>query len=139
MTRATQDPVPEESSGAVDHDFDDAEQSYDEQLADALADVDTDPIEGGVAIDVVTRQPVFVRRQVADTLAEYYDAEGFDLATYKQHAFLPVRPDDAVFECVFIGGVDDLHGSRKTYDYPRGRLAVVPIDMAWRDVEVGSL
>ena len=125
--------------GAVDNDFDDAERPYAERVEAALDGIQTEPYKGGIVIDLVTRQPLFVRRQVADTLAEYYDAEGFDLATYKQHAFLPVRPDDAVFECVFIGGVDDLHGSRKTYDYPRGRLAVVPIDMAWRDVEVGSL
>jgi hypothetical protein len=125
--------------GAVDNDFDDAERPYAERVEAALDGIQTEPYKGGIVIDLVTRQPLFVRRQVADTLAEYYDAEGFDLATYKQHAFLPVRPDDAVFECVFIGGVDDLHGSRKTYDYPRGRLAVVPVDLAWRDAEVGSL
>lgn len=127
------------TDGALDHDFDENELPYRQRVAAALDDVQTEPMSGGVAIDVVTRQALYIREKVADTLAEYYEAEGFDLATYKQHAFLPVRPDDAVFECVFIGGVDDLHGSRKTYDYPRGRLATVPVDMAWRDVEVGSL
>lgn len=125
--------------GAVDHEFDESERSYEEQVAAALEDVQTEPMAGGVAIDLVTRQPLFIRSKKADTLAEYYEAEEFDLATYKQHAFLPVRADDAVFECVFIGDIDGLHGSRKTYDYPRGRLATVPVDMAWRDVEVGSL
>ncbi|WP_135535359.1 hypothetical protein [Halostella pelagica] len=97
----------------------------------------TEPMAGGLAFDLVTRQPLFVRQRVADTLGEYYDAEGFDLADYKAHAYLPVRPDDAVYECVFISEItaESLHewGSAKTYDYPRGRLAHVPVEEAWGD------
>jgi hypothetical protein len=129
--------------GAVDHDFDAAERDYADRLADALEDIQTEPVAGGLAFDLVTRQPLFVRRQVADSLAEYYDAEGFDLGAYKTHPYLPVRPDDAVYECVFVSEItaESLHewGDAKTYDYPRGRLAVVPVDLAWRDAEVASL
>lgn len=125
--------------GAIDRDFDDAELSYDERVEQALEGVRTEPMAGDVVIDLVTRQVVFVHERVADTLEEYYEREGFDLATYKMHPFLPVRPDDAVYECVFVGGVDDLHKPGKTYDYPRGRLARIPVDLAWRDAEVGGL
>lgn len=128
-----------DTQSAIDNDFDDAEQSYDEQLEAALEGINTEPIEGGIAIDLVTRQPLFIRRKVADSCREYYEAEGFDLATYNEHPFLPVRPDDAVFECVFVGGVEGGHKPGKTYDYPRGRLMTVPIDLAWRDAEVSDL
>jgi hypothetical protein len=128
------------SDGAIDNEFEASEQTYEERLDAALADVQTEPVAGGVAIDLVKRKPVFIREKVADTLAEYYEAKGFDLATYNEHPFLPVRPDDAVFECVFIGGSPDgAHRQSTTYDYPRGRLMTVPIDLAWRDVEVGEL
>lgn len=125
--------------GAIDRDFEDAERSYYEQLEAALEGVNTEPMEGGVVIDLVTRQTLFIRQKKADTLAEYYEAEGFDLATYNEHPFMPVRPDDAVFECVFIEGPKGGHNVGKTYDYPRGRLMTVPIDLAWRDTEVGDL
>jgi hypothetical protein len=126
-------------NGAIDQDFDEGERDYEAQLEAALEGVRTEPMAGDVAIDLVTRQVVFVHERVADTLEEYYEREGFDLATYKQHPWLPVRPDDAVFECVFVGGVDDLHSPGKTYDYPRGRLARVPVDLAWRDAGVDAL
>lgn len=127
------------TDGAIDNDFDDAEQSYEQQLADALDGVQTEPMAGGVAIDLVTRQTLFIRRKVADSLAEYYDDEGFDLATYNEHPFMPVRPDDAVFECVFVEGPKGAHNQGRTYDYPRGRLMTVPVDLAWRDESVEEL
>ena len=126
--------------GALDNDFDDAELSYDQQLENALDGIQTEPMEGGIAIDLVTRQPMFVRRKVADSLEQYYHENSFDLATYNEHPYLPVRADDAVFECVFLQG--DPNGAQKvgkTYDYPRGRLMTVPVHHAWQDVEVGDL
>jgi hypothetical protein len=132
-----------DDTGAVDNDFDDAERSYVERVADATEGIQTEPVAGGLAFDLVTRQPLFVRQQVAGDLEEYYEREGFDLATYKMHPFLPVTPDDAVFECVFISEItaEGLHdwSSAKTYDYPAGRLAAVPIGQAWGDAEIGSL
>jgi hypothetical protein len=128
-----------ETQGALDHDFDEHEQAYEDQIEEALEGVQTEPMTGDVAIDLVTRQIVFVHERVADSLEEYYEENDFDLATYKQHPWLPVRPDDAVFECVFVGGVDDLHKPGKTYDYPRGRLARIPVDLAWRDAGVDGL
>ena len=125
--------------GAIDQDFADAERDYYEQLEDALEGVQTEPMAGGVAFDLVTRQPLFIREKKADTLAEYYNEEGFDLATYNEHPFLPVRPDDAAFECVFIEGPKGGHSPGSTYDYPRGRLMTAPVDLAWRDAEVDGL
>jgi len=128
------------TDGAIDNDFDDGEQPYDQQVADAIGDVHTEPMKGGIVIDLVTRQPMFVSERVADSLEEYYEQEGFDLATYNEHPFLPVQPDDAVYECVFINGdPQGAHKPGKTYDYPRGRLMTVPVDLAWRDAEVGDL
>lgn len=120
--------------GAVDADYDDAELDAEATLADHIADLEGRPhgtlSPGDVAIDLVTRQALYVTARVADDLVEYYEAEGFDLLTYKQHAFLPVRQSDPVYECVFVGGVDDLHSFSDTYDYPAGRLARVPVEMA---------
>jgi len=121
-------------TGAVDHDYDESELSASEQLAGAMADMDGrghDRLQAGdIAIDLVSRQPLYVRERVAETVVDYYDAEGFDLATYKQHHYLPVRTSDPVFECVFIGGLDDLHRFSDVYDYPAGRLARVPVELA---------
>jgi len=125
-------------SGAVDHEFDENTADYADRVADALEDVRTEPVPGSLAIDVVTRQVLFVRARVADDLAEYYDQEGFDLATYGPHPYLPgVTLDNAVFECYYANdlALDELDGlgSRRDYDFPAGRLAVVPIENAWRD------
>jgi len=127
------------TDGAIDNDFDDAEADYEARVQAAIEGIQTEPMAGGVAFDLVTRQPLFVRTKVADSLAEYYAAEGFGIATYKMHTYLPVRLDDAVYECVFLGDLDGLHTSRKTYDFPRGRLAHVPVENAWTDSEVGDV
>lgn len=129
------------TNGAIDSDFDDAEQTYDERVADALADVPEGLVEGGVAIDLVTRQSVLVRRRVADTCREYYDAEGFDLVTYKMHPFLPgIGPDNAVYECVYLdGNPQNAHKPGRSYDFPSARLMHYPAEMAFGAYEVGSL
>lgn len=137
-------PTDDEPSGAVYNDYDDGMRPYAERVADALADVRTEPVPGSLAIDVVTRQLLFVRARVADDLGEYYEQEGFDLATYGVHPYLPgVTVENAAFECYYVNdlsldGLDDLSG-RRPYDFPAGRLAVVPISNAWRDGEVGDL
>jgi hypothetical protein len=125
------------SSGAIDNEFEDAERSSLEVLLDAEQKADGRPHgdlkAGDVAIDLVTRQPLYIVSRVANNLPQYYGDEEFDLLTYKQHLYLPVGIDDAVFECVFIGGLDDLHSFSKTYDYPAGRLARVPVEVATED------
>jgi len=124
-------------AGAIDNEFDAAERSPAETLLDALDDIGAPThgslTAGDVALDLVTRQPLLVRRRVADDLAEYYEREEFDLLTYKQHAFLPVGIDDPVFECVFIADIGDLHTEGRSYDYPAGRLARVPVELAGGD------
>lgn len=127
------DTTTDATQGAIDHDFGEAERDAREHLADALAEYHrTEPMAGGVALDLVTRQPLFVRRRVADDLAEYYEAEGFDLLTYKMHPYLPVDVDDAVYECVFVPrSAEKAHSVGKTYDYPAGRLMHLPVETAW--------
>jgi len=133
-----------EANGAIDNDFDAAARDYHDAVGDALDGIRTDPVAGSLAIDMVTRQLLFVREKVADDLAAYYDAEGFDLLTYGVHPWLPgVTEDNAVFECYYandlsLEGLDDL-ATRRDYDFPSGRLAVVPIEQAWRGMEVGDL
>ncbi|GEM_PF-3248891 len=121
--------------GAIDADFDDAELPYEQRVAEALEGVRTEPVPGSLAIDIVTRQLLFVRSKVADTLGEYYEQEGFDLMTYGPHPWLPVDVDDAAYECYYINdlsldSLDDL-GDLNDYAFPEGRLGVVPIEMAW--------
>lgn len=124
------------TDGAIDQDWSEAERDARDQLLDDKPDV-VEPMEGGLAFDLVTRQLLFVRQRVADDLVEYYEAESFDLLNYKMHPYLGVAIDDAVFECVFLSDInaEGLHdvSSSNTYDYPTGRLAVVPIHEAWND------
>jgi hypothetical protein len=124
--------------GALDNDFDETAVPARKQL---LADQPelTAPVAGGLAVDLVTRQLLFVRREVAPDLPTYYDEEDFDLLNYGPHPYLPVTVDDAVLECVYIDdvGVQDLDGlgDSKTYDFPQGRLAAVPIQEVWADAD----
>ena len=129
------------SDGAVDHDYDDAERPYVARVSEALANVQTEPVEGGVAIDIVTRQAVFVRQRKYDDLAEHYDAEGYSLATYKMHPWLPgISVEDAVFEVSYIdGNPQNAHKQGKTYDMPRSRLMHLPVEMSWNDTEIGDV
>jgi len=127
--------------GAVDADFDDALQEYDERVAEALAEVPSEPIEGGIAIDIVTRQAVFVRQKEYDTCREHYEAENFDLVTYKMHPFLPgISPENSVYECVYLdANPQNAHKPGKTYSFPSARLMHFPAEMAWDAYEVGSV
>lgn len=121
-------------AGAIDNEFADAEQSPTEAMDAAVAELDAELTAGSVALDLVTRQPLFVRRQVADDLIEYYQENDFDLFSYKSHPYLPVRPDDRAFECVYIAhDPQQAHNAGKTYDFPEGRLMKVPIAEAWGD------
>lgn len=121
------------TDGAVDNDFGDAEQSYDDQLAAAFEDVQQEPMVGGVAIDIVTRQAMFVRSKEADTCREYYHEEQFDLVTYKMHPWLPgIGPGNAVYEAVYLdGNPQNAHNPGKTYDFPAARLMHLPVELAW--------
>jgi len=129
------------SNGAVDADYDDALESYDDRVADALADVRQAPVAGGVAVDLVTRQIVFVRERSYKTCREHSEAEGYDLVTYKMHPWLPgIGPENAVYECVYVdSNPQNAHKPGKTYDFPEARLMHVPVEMAWDAYEVGEV
>ena len=131
-------------TGAIDNDYSDAERDYADRVADALEGIRTEPVAGSLAIDVVTRQLLFVRSKVADDLETYYEQEGFDLLTYGPHPWLPgVTAENAAYECYYVNdlsldGIDGL-GKRRDYDFPSGRLAVVPVEQAWNGRTVGDL
>ncbi|SEO72973.1 hypothetical protein SAMN05216388_1017128 [Halorientalis persicus] len=125
------------TDGAIDNEFDDAEKDPRDVLRDARADLGPGPHRdhdqmgrGDVAVDLVTRQTVYIARAVAGSLPEYYAEEEFDLYNYKMHPYLPVSLDDTVYECVYVGGVKDLHNFSGTYSFPEGRLARVPVELA---------
>jgi hypothetical protein len=122
----------DDPQGAIDNDYDDAERSA-REILEANQPPVTDVMVEGVAFDLVKRQPLYVRQRVADDLVEYYEQEEFDLLNYNQHPYLPVTIDDPVYECVFLGNAEGLHNCNKTYDYPAGRLAVIPVHEAWTD------
>jgi hypothetical protein len=126
--------------GAVDHDYDDAEQSYEERVAAELEDVQQSPMTGGIAIDLVTRQAVFVRERVADSCREYYEEEEFDLLTYKMHPWLPgAGIENAVYECAYIdSNPQNAHKGGRTYDFPEARLMHYPVELAWDAYAVGE-
>lgn len=122
------------AQGAIDSDWDDAEQPPRKVFDEAVEDLDCDLGAGSIAIDLVTRQPLYVHEQVAHDLYAYYDREGFDLFSYKSHPYLPVGPTDAVYECVYIAhDPQQAHNAGKTYDFPEGRLMKVPLAEAWED------
>ena len=130
--------------GSVDDDWGDSEKSYKQRVEAALSDVRTEPVPGSLAIDLISRQVLFVRARVADDLEAYYEQEGFDLATYGPHPYLPgVTLDNAVFECYYANdlSLEELAelDSRRDYSFPEGRLAVVPIENAWREGGVGDV
>jgi len=127
--------------GAIDHDFGDAEQSYEQRVADALAAVQQEPVPGGIAIDIVTRQAMFVREQSYETCAEHYQAEGYDLVTYKMHPWLPgISVENSVYEAVYLdGNPQNAHKPGKTYHFPSARLMHFPVELAWDAYEVGEI
>lgn len=126
--------------GAVDADYDENERPYEDQVADALDGVQTELMPGDVAIDLVTRQTLFIRKIEYNSLEAHYEEEGFCLATYNEHPFLPgVDLENRVFECVFVEGPKGAHNQSRTYSYPEGRLMRVPVDLAWRDAEVNDV
>lgn len=140
MTRANQEPGLNETAddgtqGAVDNEYADAEVPTRERLLEEVADTRTRPLPGSVALDLVTRQLLLVRRVSYDDLVEHYDAEGYSLLSYGVHPYLPVTIDDPVFECVYLSDVTvqslEDFADAKTYDFPEGRLAHVPVEEAW--------
>jgi hypothetical protein len=130
-----------DKQGAIDNDFGDAEQTYEQRISEALDGIETGPRPGGIAIDIVTRQAVYVRQQVAETCADYYEEENFDLVTYKMHPWLPgISPQNAVFECSYIdGNPQNTHKQGRTYDFPSARLMHLPVELSWNDAEVGDV
>lgn len=121
--------------GAIDHDFDDAERDpmevLEQNIKEATGGYHAVPRPDDVAIDLVTRQIVYVDCVLADTVVEYFEREDFDLWSYKNHPYLPVRPDDTVYGVVYVErSVEGLHKPGKIYPTPRGRLARVPVELA---------
>lgn len=126
----------DEPSGAIDNTFDDTERDARSILEENLSAFAAEVNAGDVVIDMVENRPLFVRRKKADTAVEYFEDHDFDLTTYKAHPWLPITPDDTIFETVFIPTkLKDIPTSTadKTYDYPRGRLARVPLEFLWND------
>lgn len=120
-----------EPDGAIDNSFDDAERDPRQILEDELATYPREIKPGDIVLDMVERRPLYIRRKTSDSAAEYFATHDFDLTTYKAHPWLPIGPDDAVFECVFIPTKPSkitVEPKGQSYDYPRGRLIRIPIE-----------
>ena len=121
-----------EPSGAIDEPFDESERDARSILEEAIGEYEGEVKGGDIVLDLVKRRPLFVRRRVANTAVEYFDEHDFDLTTYKAHPFLPITPDDPIFECVFLptdfDQIPTSTSDRQTYDYPRGRLVRIPVE-----------
>ena len=123
-----------EPSGAIDKDFDESEKDARDILEGNLSRFAAEVKPGDIVIDMVENRPLFIRRKKAESAVEFFEANNFDLVTYKAHPWLPITPDDAVFECVFIPtklSKIPTDEKNQTYDYPRGRLARVPVEYLW--------
>lgn len=84
---------------------------------------------GDVCTDLVKRGKVQVVGKTADTVEEHQQTESYDIQTYKANALLDVADDEPVFSVVYL---PDEPGTsfNKTYDFPRSRLARVPVEEA---------
>lgn len=113
---------------------------YRERMATEHANAQTDPSVPGIARDLETGQYLVVTAVVADDLVEYAVEEGLDLLNYKSHAYLPVRIDDSVYTCTYLSS--ERRGGWKLgddYDFPRGRLQTIPIDLSPDDADEDSV
>lgn len=134
-THVVPDVDPENSDDEAIEDADDpladAQAQLEQNIKEATGGYHAVPRAGDIAIDLVTRQVVYVESVLADTVVEYFEAEGFDLWSYKAHPYLPVRHDDTVYGVVYVErSLEKLHDAGKIYPTPRGRLARVPVELA---------
>lgn len=88
---------------------------------------------GDVCHDLVERGKLLIVGKAADTVAEYRDAENFDLAGYKSHPLLHVSDDDPVYTGVYLPKNPTTEFSG-TYDFPASRLARIPVEEASEEV-----
>lgn len=89
---------------------------------------------GDVAHDLVKRGKVQVVAKAADSVTDHRAQEGFDLAEYKSHPLLDVAEDEPVYTCVYLPEEPTVSFSG-TYDFPRSRLARIPVEEANEDLD----
>lgn len=132
MTQDTIDTDDDDSNGAIDNTFAESEREAFDQIDAKLDEYNREILPHDIAIDLVYHRPVFVVSVEADTCAEYWESgDDFDLTTYKAHPYLPVASTNTVYRCVYLptkpGDIRHEAGD-KTYDFPAGRLARVPVE-----------
>ncbi|WP_254768271.1 hypothetical protein [Salinilacihabitans rarus] len=96
--------------------------------------VDAEVRPGDVVHDLVERGKMQVVAIAADSVAAYREREDFDLAAYKSHPLLGVGDDEPVYTCVYLPDAPTATFSG-TYDFPRSRLARVPVEEANADLD----
>jgi len=96
--------------------------------------VDPEIKTGDVVHDLVERGKMQVVAKAANSVTEYRESESFDLAEYKSHPLLGVTEDDPVYTCVYLPDSPTTSFSG-TYDFPRSRLARVPVEEANEDLQ----
>lgn len=88
---------------------------------------------GDVVYDLAQGSKMQVVGHAADSVTEYSEREGYDLAGYKCHPQLRVTDDEPVYTCVYLP--DSLKASVSgTYDFPQSRLARCAVEEANEDL-----
>lgn len=89
---------------------------------------------GDTAHDLVKRGKVQVVGKAADTVRKHREREDYDIASYRANALLDVADDEPVYTCVYLPDEPTTSFSG-TYDFPRSRLARVPLEAANQDLD----
>jgi len=95
---------------------------------------DADIKVGDVCVDLVERGKVQIVAKVADSVEEHQQQESYDIQSYKAHPLLDVSDDEPVFKAVYLPENPTVSFSG-TYDFPRSRLARLPVEEANGELE----
>lgn len=88
---------------------------------------------GDVAHDLVKRGKVLVVERVAESVDRHRERNDYDIAEYKANALLGVSESESVWRCVYLPDEPSTSFSG-TYDFPRSRLARIPVENAREDL-----
>ena len=83
---------------------------------------------GDVCLDLSQGRPVQVVEALSQNAAEWSNNNGYDLLGNYANDRLEAEPEDAVFECVYVGSIQS--EPSKTYAFPGSRLVRIEVEAA---------
>ena len=81
---------------------------------------------GDVCLDLSQGRPVQVVEALSQNAAEWSNNNGYDLLGNYANDRLEAEPEDAVFECVYVGSIQS--EPSKTYAFPNSRLVRIEVE-----------